>query len=88
MFITALFTPPVFGLIMIDEEIEQYTDVNTNNFFEEEIKSHDLQLFNRINAAPIHWKTTIKKQNFNLHSCLDVLTSYLDAFYPPPELLM
>lgn len=86
LFVTALFTPPVFGIIMIDEDVEQYTDVNTNNFFEEEIKSHDLQLFNRINNLNAIITIEFKKFKFNLETPLFFISNYLDHFSPPPEL--
>lgn len=82
---TSLFTPPVFGIIMINEDIEKYTDVNINNFFEEELKSHDLNLFNKhynFNAVVV---LELKKVKFNSHIPVNYVPNYLDFFSPPPE---
>lgn len=71
---------------MIEEDIEQYTDVNTNNFFEEEIKSHDLNLFLRIHLyLPFLNKNEIAL-NYSVVTSLNFIPNYLENFSPPPEL--
>lgn len=85
VFVTSLFTPPVFGIIMIDEEIENYTDVNINNFFEEEIKSHDLHLFSRHYNFDTIIVLEIKKVKFDSHIPVNYIPNYLANFSPPPE---
>jgi len=88
VFVTCLFTPPVFGIIMINEDIEKYTDVNINNFFEEEIKSHDLDLFTKhynINNAALVLE--LKKTKFNSHIPTNYVPNSLDYFSPPPEFI-
>lgn len=71
---------------MINEDIEKYTDVNINNFFEEEIKSHDLDLFTKhynLNAVVV---LELKKAKFDSHIPVNYIPNYLDFFSPPPEL--
>lgn len=88
VFVTSLFTPPVFGIIMINEDIEKYTDVNINNFFEEELKSHDLDLFTKhyhINNAAVVLE--LKKKKINSHIPVNYIPNYLDFFSPPPEFI-
>jgi hypothetical protein len=81
-----LFTPPVFGLIMIDEDIENYTDVNINDFFEEEIKSHDLNLFTKCYNLKAVVTLELKKIKINSDIPVHYIPNYLDFFTPPPEL--
>ncbi len=87
VFVTCLFTPPVFGLIMINEDIEKYTDVNINNFFEEEIKSHDLDLFTKCYNLNAVIALELKKKKINSHIPANYISNALDFFSPPPELI-
>lgn len=86
VFVTSLFTPPIFGIIMINEEIENYTDVNINNFFEEEIKSHDINLFTKHYNLDTIITLEIKKVKFDAHIPVNYVSNYLANFSPPPEL--
>ncbi len=85
MFVTCLFTPPVFGLIMIDEDIENYTDVNINDFFEEEIKSHDINLFTKYYNLNALVTLELKKKKINSHIPVNYISNSIDYFSPPPE---
>ena len=87
VFVTCLFTPPVFGLIMINEDIEKYTDVNINNFFEEEIKLHDLDLFTKCYNLNAVNTLELKKKRINSHIPANYISNHLDFFSPPPEFI-
>ena len=87
VFVTCLFTPPVFGIIMINEDIEKYTDVNINNFFEEEIKSHDLDLFTKCYNLNAVVTLELKKKKINSHIPVNYTSNHLDFFSPPPEFI-
>ena len=87
VFVTCLFTPPVFGLIMINEDIEKYTDVNINNFFEEEIKSHDLSLFTKYYNLDAVKALELKKKRINSHIPANYISNSIDFFSPPPEFI-
>ncbi len=85
MFVTCLFTPPVFGLIMINEDIENYTDVNINDFFEEEIKSHDINLFTKHYNLNALVTLELKKKKINSEIPVNYISNSIDYFSPPPE---
>ncbi len=85
MFVTCLFTPPVFGLIMINEDIENYTDVNINDFFEEEIKSHDINLFTKYYNLNALVTLELKKKKINSEIPVNYISNSIDYFSPPPE---
>lgn len=85
VFVTCLFTPPVFGLIMINEDIENYTDVNINDFFEEEIKSHDINLFSKCYNLNAVVTLELKKKRINSNIPVNYISNSLDYFSPPPE---
>ena len=87
VFVTCLFTPPVFGLIMINEDIEKYTDVNINNFFEEEIKSHDINLFTKCYNLNAVITLELKKKKISSNVSVNYIPNYLDFFSPPPEFI-
>lgn len=84
---TCLFTPPVFGLIMINEDIENYTDVNINDFFEEEIKSHDINLFSKSYNLNAVVTLELKKKKINSNIPVNYISNSLDYFSPPPEFI-
>lgn len=87
VFVTCLFTPPVFGLIMINEDIENYTDVNINDFFEEEIKSHDINLFSKCYNLNAVVTLELKKKRINSNIPVNYISNSLDYFSPPPEFI-
>lgn len=71
---------------MIEEDIEQYTDINTNNFFEEDIKSHDINLFLRIHHYLPFISISKITLNYCVITCLNFIPNYLENFSPPPEI--
>jgi len=87
VFVTCLFTPPVFGLIMINEDIENYTDVNINDFFEEEIKSHDINLFSKCYNINAVVTLELKKKKINSNIPVNYISNSIDYFSPPPEFI-